>query len=166
MTEPTDLSSFTDDANGDADSGGAADADDAPTDNPYVSGPDLEFAPVDDLDAETAREQAALDEGSDPDPELAALLREAVRYHDHRYYVQADPVVSDRAYDRLFARLQELESAFDLDTDGSPTERVGGEPVDAFDTVEHVAPMLSIESSGEAAEVREFAARVGRSVGE
>ena len=153
MTEPTDLSSFTDDANGDGDSGGAADADDAPTDNPYVSGPDLEFAPVDDLDAETAREQAA-------------LLREAVRYHDHRYYVQADPVVSDRAYDRLFARLQELESAFDLDTDGSPTERVGGEPVDAFDTVEHVAPMLSIDSSGEAAEVREFAARVGRSVGE
>jgi DNA ligase (NAD+) len=145
MTEPTELSSFTDDA---ADGG-----DDAPADNPYVRDPDTAFAPVEELDPETAREQAA-------------LLREAVRYHDHRYYVAADPVVGDRAYDRLFSRLEALEAAFDLDTDGSPTERVGGEPVDAFDTVEHVAPMLSIDSSGEAAEVREFADRVERAVGE
>jgi DNA ligase (NAD+) len=152
MTEPTDLSSFTDEAAADGDGDPDADAAGSPTDNPYVSDLDLEFVPVDDLNAEPAREQAA-------------LLREAVRYHDHRYYIEADPVVSDRAYDRLFSRLQELEAAFDLDTDGSPTERVSGEPVDAFDTVDHVAPMLSIDSAGDEAEVREFVARVERAVG-
>jgi len=127
--------------------------DDAPEDNPYVRDPDTDFAPVDDLDAEGAAEQAE-------------QLREAVRYHDYRYYVENDPVVSDYAYDRLFERLQNLEDAFDLQTEDSPTQRVGGEPVEELGTVEHVAPMLSIDSSGDAADVREFAERVEREVGE
>jgi len=127
--------------------------DDAPEDNPYVRDPETDFAPVDDLDAEVAAEQAE-------------QLREAVRYHDYRYYVENDPVVSDYAYDRLFERLQNLEDAFDLQTEDSPTQRVGGEPVEELGTVEHVAPMLSIDSSGDAADVREFAERVEREVGE
>ena len=124
-----------------------ADLSTAPPDNPYVEDPAREFTPVEELDPDRAREQAA-------------ALREAIRYHDHRYYVLADPVVADRAYDALFARLEELEAAFDLDTAGSPTQRVGGQPLDELDTVEHVAPMLSIDQGGEAEDAREFDRRV------
>jgi DNA ligase (NAD+) len=124
-----------------------------PGDNPYVEAPDTDFAPAAELSEEQAREQAE-------------LLREAIRYHDHRYYVEADPVIGDRTYDALFARLRELEEAFDLDREGSPTQRVGGEPVDELDTVEHVAPMLSVDQSGDAADVRAFDERVRGEVGE
>jgi DNA ligase (NAD+) len=118
-----------------------------PGDNPYTEEPDTDFAPVGELGEAEAREQAE-------------LLREAVRYHDHRYYVANDPVVGDRTYDALFARLRELETTFDLDREDSPTRRVGGEPVDELDTVEHVAPMLSIDQSGDPEDVRAFDERV------
>ncbi|MEF8855221.1 MAG: NAD-dependent DNA ligase LigA, partial [Haloarculaceae archaeon] len=120
-----------------------------PADNPYVEDPATDFEPLEALDKETAREQVE-------------RLREAVRYHDYRYYVEADPVISDRTYDALFDRLDTLEDAFDLATPDSPTRRVGGEPVDELETVEHVAPMLSIDAVDEAADVREFDDRVRR----
>ncbi|MFW6265424.1 MAG: NAD-dependent DNA ligase LigA, partial [Halanaeroarchaeum sp.] len=120
---------------------------DEPQDNPYVRDPPLEFDPVDDLDREAAAAEAD-------------LLREAIQYHDERYYQNADPVVSDRTYDVLFDRLQSLEGAFDLDTSGSPTQRVGGAPLDELETVEHVAPMRSISSSVEEADLRAFDERV------
>ncbi|NLV14261.1 NAD-dependent DNA ligase LigA [Haloarcula argentinensis] len=115
--------------------------------NPYLSDPRTEFEPVETIDAETARDQAD-------------QLREAIRDHDYRYYVENDPAIGDRAYDALFTRLQRLESAFDLDTDGSPTQRVGGEPLDELPDVEHVARMGSIDQGGEEADVREFDERV------
>lgn len=118
-----------------------------PTDNPYVTDPDTDFEPPDELTEQEARDQAD-------------LLREAVRYHDYRYYVLADPVIGDRAYDVLFDRLLELEEAFDLDREDSPTRRVGGPPLPELETVEHVAPMRSLDHSGEAEEVREFDRRV------
>ncbi|MFW6000562.1 MAG: NAD-dependent DNA ligase LigA, partial [Halorubrum sp.] len=118
-----------------------------PDENPYVEDPPTDFDPVGDLSADEAAEQAE-------------LLRAAVREHDHRYYVEADPLVSDEAYDALFARLEALEDAFDLPTENSPTRRVGGEPLDALDSVEHVAPMLSIDNDTDAAAVREFDERV------
>jgi DNA ligase (NAD+) len=121
-------------------------------DDPYVRDPPTEFAPATDLSAEEAREQAA-------------RLRAAIRFHDRRYYVESDPVIADRTYDALFARLEDLEEEFDLRTDDSPTRRVGGDPVDEFDTVEHVAPMLSIDQSGEEEDVREFDERVRDEVG-
>ncbi len=124
-----------------------------PGDNPYVEAPDTDFAPVDGLGEQEAREQAE-------------QLREAVQYHDHRYYVEADPVVGDRTYDALFARLRELEEAFDLDREGSPTQRVGGEPVDELEAVEHVAPMLSVDQGGDAEDVRAFDERVREEVAE
>ncbi|QKY20764.1 NAD-dependent DNA ligase LigA [Halolamina sp. CBA1230] len=126
---------------------------DAPADNPYVREPDTEFAPTGELSAEAAREQAE-------------QLREAIRYHDYRYYVRNDPVISDRAYDDLFERLEELEAAFDLDTEGSPTRRVGGEPMDELESVDLVVPLLSIDSSGEADDVRSFDDRVRRELGD
>ncbi|MFW5920077.1 MAG: DNA ligase LigA-related protein, partial [Halanaeroarchaeum sp.] len=96
---------------------------DAPEDNPYVSDPRTDFESVENLDPETAREQAT-------------QLREAIRYHDYRYYVENDPVIGDRTYDALFARLQDIEEHFDLDREGSPTRRVGGEPLDELGEVE------------------------------
>ncbi|WP_226022662.1 NAD-dependent DNA ligase LigA [Halomicrobium salinisoli] len=122
-------------------------------DNPYVEDPPTEFDPVEELSEDEAREQAE-------------RLREAVRYHDHRYYVENDPVIGDRAYDALFSRLWDLEDAFDLDRSGSPTQRVGGEPLDELGEVEHVAPMLSIDQGGEESEVREFDRRVREGVGD
>jgi len=119
------------------------------TTNPYVDSPDTDFEPVDALAEAAAREQAE-------------QLREAIRYHDYRYYVENDPAIGDRTYDALFARLQDLEDAFDLDAAGSPTQRVGGEPLDELGEVEHVAPMGSIDQGGDAADVREFDDRVRR----
>ncbi len=69
------------------------------------------------------------------------------------------PVVCDAAYDALFSRLR-ARTAFDLDTDGSPTQRVGGEPLDELPDVEHVARMRSIDQGGDEADVREFDSRV------
>jgi len=120
-----------------------------PADNPYVEDPPTAFAPVGELSEGEASEQAA-------------ALRAAIHYHDHRYYVQADPLIADRTYDALLTRLQELEAAFDLPTANSPTQRVGGEPVDELETVTHVAAMISIDQGGDAEEVREFDDRVRR----
>jgi len=124
-----------------------------PNDNPYVRDPETDFEPVEDLsEAEAAAQVEA--------------LRAAIEYHDHRYYVEDDPVISDAAYDALYHRLQDLEDAFDLHDPNSPTQRVGGEPLDELETVEHVVPMLSLDSSAEADEVREFDRRVRRAVGD
>ena len=122
---------------------------DAPEDNPYVTDTDTEFDPVETLDRSTAERQAA-------------LLREAVRHHDRRYYVEDDPVVADSVYDALFSRLLALEEAFDLDRADSPTRRVGGDPREELGEAEHVAPMLSIGSGREPADVRAFDERVRR----
>ncbi|MFC7323562.1 NAD-dependent DNA ligase LigA [Halorubrum rutilum] len=118
-----------------------------PDENPYVEAPPTDFEPVEELSEGEAAEQAS-------------LLRAAVREHDHRYYVEADPLIPDETYDRLFARLEALEDAFDLPTEGSPTRRVGGEPLDELETVEHVAPMRSIDNATDADAVREFDERV------
>jgi len=118
-----------------------------PADNPYVHDPDTAFAPVEELSEDDAREQVA-------------DLRDAIEYHDYRYYVANDPVIADRTYDALFERLQKLEDAFDLHDENSPTRRVGGEPLDSLETVEHVAPLLSLQSSGDADEIRAFDRRI------
>ena len=125
----------------------------ASSDNPYLHDPSTDFEPVEELDKDDARDQAE-------------HLREAIREHDHRYYVENTPVVADRTYDVLFSRLQELEDVFGHQTEDSPTRRVGGEPIDELDTVEHVVRMLSIDQSGEADDVRAFDERVRREVGE
>ncbi|MFW6447973.1 MAG: NAD-dependent DNA ligase LigA [Halobacteriota archaeon] len=124
-----------------------------PADNPYVREPPTSFEPVDELDETAAREEIE-------------RLREAIRYHDYRYYVANDPVIADRTYDRLFERLEALEEAFDLAEPDSPTRRVAPGPLDAFDQVEHVRPMLSLDASADADDLREFDRRVRDEVGE
>jgi len=89
--------------------------------------------------------------------EAVEQLREALRYHNYRYYVVDDPVVSDAEYDRMMQQLQALEEAYpDLQTPDSPTQQVGGEPRDALGTVEHPAPMRSLKAVYEEEDARSF----------
>ena len=96
-----------------------------------------------------------------PTPEEEVLrLREEIRAHDRRYYVDAAPTISDRDYDRLLERLRELEQKHpDLLTTDSPTQRVGGEPIDGFETVEHARRMYSIDNTYNEEELRKWAER-------
>ncbi|MEF8879495.1 MAG: NAD-dependent DNA ligase LigA [Candidatus Thermoplasmatota archaeon] len=89
-------------------------------------------------------------------------LREKIRHHDYQYYVLNEPKVSDAEYDKLKKRLQKLENQFpDLVTPDSPTQRVGAPPADEFETVEHVAPMLSLDTA-DREEVKNFDDRMKR----
>jgi DNA ligase (NAD+) len=84
-------------------------------------------------------------------------LRKAIRYHNHRYYVLDDPVISDAEYDRLMKELQALEEQYpQLQTPDSPTQQIGGEPRDELGLIEHPAPMMSLQAVYEADEVRRF----------
>ncbi len=94
-------------------------------------------------------------------------LREEIRRHDHLYYVRDAPAISDQAYDELFRELKRLEDKYpDLVTGDSPTQRVGGEPLPGFETVEHAAPMLSLDSDADPEAVRRFDDRLRKAVGE
>ena len=77
----------------------------------------------------------------------ALALRQLLNTYGHQYYVLDAPTVPDAVYDRLFRELQQLEAAHpDLLTPDSPTQRVGGKPLDAFSSVRHAMPMLSIRT--------------------
>jgi len=90
-------------------------------------------------------------------------LRELIRYHDRKYYVENAPEISDYEYDQLVKELEKLEARFpDLVTPDSPTQRVGGEPVEGFPTVRHRQPMLSIANTYSARELEQFDQRVRR----
>lgn len=93
-------------------------------------------------------------------------LREEIRYHDHRYYVLNAPVISDAEYDRLFRRLLELEREHpELVTPDSPTQKVGGEPVEGFEVVTRTIPMLSLENAMNDKEFHEWEERLQRALG-
>ncbi|MDX1646743.1 MAG: NAD-dependent DNA ligase LigA [Longimicrobiales bacterium] len=105
------------------------------------------------LDPEDAREEAR-------------RLRDELNRHAHLYYVEARPEISDAEYDEMFRRLQALEEAHpELVSADSPTHRVGAPPQDKFETVEHVEPMLSLDSSEKAEDVRRFDERVRKALG-
>ncbi|MGD2116101.1 MAG: NAD-dependent DNA ligase LigA [Acidobacteriota bacterium] len=92
-------------------------------------------------------------------------LRSEIRHHDHLYYVRDAPEISDEAYDELFRELRAIEEEFpDLVTPDSPTQRVAGQPLDEFPTVEHAAPMLSLDSGAEEDQLRRFDERVRKAV--
>lgn len=95
--------------------------------------------------------------------ERIELLRQEVDYHLYRYHVLSDPVISDAEYDALFAELQELERAHpELVTPDSPTQRVGAEPLDAFEKVAHPAPILSLTSAHSVEELYAWRKRLDR----
>jgi len=92
-------------------------------------------------------------------------LREQIHRHDHLYYVEARPEVSDAEYDALMRELKALEAAFpDLVTPDSPTQRVAGTPIDAFQSVEHRVAMLSLDNATTPEDLREFEARITRAL--
>ena len=89
--------------------------------------------------------------------ELAAELED----HLYRYHVLADPIISDRDFDRLLEELQALEEAHpDLKRSDSPTQRIGGSPTSDFPTVRHTRPMLSLDNSYSRDELEDFDRRV------
>jgi DNA ligase (NAD+) len=93
-------------------------------------------------------------------------LRDLLRHHDHRYYVLADPEISDLEYDRLFAELERLEARHpELQSPTSPTQRVGGEPLADLEQVEHAVPMLSLDNSYSRHELRAWYDRACRELG-
>ena len=91
----------------------------------------------------------------------AAELRETIARHDHLYHVLDAPEIPDAEYDRLFAELVALEAAHpELAVLDSPTQRVGGAPLDAFNEVVHEVPMLSLANAFDGSGVADFDRRV------
>jgi DNA ligase (NAD+) len=95
-----------------------------------------------------------------------AELRKDIEYHNYRYYVADDPVISDEEYDRLFRELQEIEREFpELASPDSPTQRVGAEPQEKFRKVQHARPMLSLANAFSEDELRAFHRRIRNLLG-
>src|SRR5499426_2507769 len=93
-------------------------------------------------------------------------LRGAIRHHEERYYIHNAPEISDDEFDRLLHELERLEAEHpDLVTADSPTQRVAGRPVEGFEEVDHLAPMLSLDNAYNEDELREFDERVRRAAG-
>ena len=75
-------------------------------------------------------------------------LKASLNYHAQRYYELDEPEISDAHYDKLFKQLLDLEAAHpELDTTDSPSVRVGGKPLESFQSVAHRLPMLSLENA-------------------
>jgi DNA ligase (NAD+) len=88
-------------------------------------------------------------------------LRKEIKEHDRRYYEEAAPTIGDREYDRLYKELVDLEAKFPkLVTADSPTQRVGGKPLQAFEQIQHRVPMLSLDNTYSEEEVANFYKRI------
>jgi DNA ligase (NAD+) len=95
-----------------------------------------------------------------------AKLRDEIHYHNYKYYIENNPVVSDYEFDMLLKKLESLEQQFpELITPDSPTQRIGGQPLESFTSVEHKIPMLSLDNAYSYDELRELDERVKKNVG-
>lgn len=102
---------------------------------------------------------------SDAQRDRAAVLRDQLHRHNRLYYTDAEPEISDRAFDELLCELQDLETEFpELQTPDSPTQRVGGKPIDGFTTVAHSSPMLSIDNTYSRGELETWYQRITKEV--
>ncbi len=96
----------------------------------------------------------------------AKILRVELERHSRLYYVEAAPEIPDREFDLLMRELQDLEAAHpELATADSPTQRVGGAPLDGFKSVKHAVPMMSLDNTYSIDEMREFDARIRKALG-
>ena len=96
----------------------------------------------------------------------AAQLREEIERHNRLYYQQAQPEISDREFDALLRELQDIEAAHpELITPDSPSQRVGGAPLEGFTQIAHSIPMMSLDNTYSEAELREFYARLQKGLG-
>lgn len=90
-------------------------------------------------------------------PDSTEQLRQALRFHEYRYYVLSDPLIADGEYDQLFKLLERTEHAHkDWITKDSPTQRVAKELTGNFVTVQHLVPMLSLDNSYNEADLKDF----------
>lgn len=90
-------------------------------------------------------------------------LKTIIRYHEWRYYIQNDPVISDREYDQLYKKLEAIENAHpELITPDSPTQRVSNDLTSDFPSVEHLTPMLSLANSYNAEDLLEWDEQIKR----
>lgn len=109
---------------------------------------DIELKPEADIDEISSESEAE---------EAVEKLRDAIRYHDYRYYVKDDPVISDAEYDELMNTLEELEDEYpDLQAEDTPTRQVGGEPNEELGLVDHPVQMLSLKSVNDEENVKNF----------
>jgi DNA ligase (NAD+) len=99
--------------------------------------------------------------------ERIEALRERVRYHNRRYYIEDAPEISDAEYDALYKELEALEGEHpELVTPDSPTQRIGGETLEGFEEIRHAVPMLSLANARKTEDLREWDARLRRLLGE
>ena len=88
-------------------------------------------------------------------------LKQKIVAADYRYYVLAEPSISDREYDSVFKELQDIELAYpELQTQDSPTKRVGGQPLKEFKQFKHIIPMLSLSNTYTNQELSDFDRKV------
>lgn len=91
----------------------------------------------------------------------AKTLQNELNYHNHLYHVETEPEISDIEFDALLRELKEIEDAHpEFVTSDSPTQKVGGKPLDGFERVQHIVPMLSIDNTYNADDLRDFDERV------
>ena len=96
-----------------------------------------------------------------------AKLREQLNHHNYAYYILNQPEISDREFDRMMQELIDLETQHpELRSPDSPSQRVGGEPIDAFRQVVHAQPMMSIDNTYNEEDVRAFDERVRKALGD
>ncbi len=96
-----------------------------------------------------------------------AELRDLIRFHDQKYYVEAEPIISDLEYDRLLSELKQLEQANpESITADSPTQRIGDQPVSVLKQVRHQVPMLSIDNTYNIDELKAFLTRAQKNLGQ
>ncbi|MGC8805782.1 MAG: NAD-dependent DNA ligase LigA, partial [Candidatus Ratteibacteria bacterium] len=93
-------------------------------------------------------------------------LYKLINYYDEKYYIENNPVITDQEYDKLMHELILLEQQYpDLARQDSPTRRVGGKPIEQFETVRHEIPMLSIDNTYSDEEIKEFDKRIRKLLG-
>ena len=103
---------------------------------------------------------------ADTPADRAAFLRQEIDRHNRLYYVEARTEVSDQEFDALLRELQELETAHpELITPESPTQRVGGAPIEGFTQIQHSVPMMSLDNTYSEAEMTAFFQRVQKGLG-
>jgi DNA ligase (NAD+) len=96
----------------------------------------------------------------------AENLRNEINHHNHLYYTKADPEITDQEFDALLRELNEIEAKHpDLVTPDSPTQRVGGAPIEGFTQIRHTVPMMSLDNTYSEGELLTFYQRVLKSLG-
>lgn len=99
--------------------------------------------------------------------ERVEALRERLRYHNRRYYIEDSPEIPDSEYDALYKELESIELDHpELVTPDSPTQRVGGDPLEGFEEIQHAVPMLSLANARKIPDLHEWDARTRRLLGD